>query len=158
MAQIAERTGIGRATLYKYFPDPEAILRAWHQRQIDSHLAQLDQIRAQAADTGARLQAVLQTYALITHHTRRHADPELVAFLHSDEHLADARQRLHELIREAIADCARIGEVRDDVTSDELAHYCLHALAAAGSLASEAAVRRLVTVTLDGLRPPHKLV
>lgn len=26
MSQIAEKTGIGRATLYKYFPDVEAIL------------------------------------------------------------------------------------------------------------------------------------
>ncbi|MGH9199575.1 MAG: TetR/AcrR family transcriptional regulator, partial [Acidimicrobiia bacterium] len=30
MSQIAEDTGIGRATLYKYFPDVEAILSAWH--------------------------------------------------------------------------------------------------------------------------------
>src|SRR5919202_1202932 len=28
MSQIAEKTGIGRATLYKYFPDVEAILLA----------------------------------------------------------------------------------------------------------------------------------
>ncbi len=32
MSQIAEETGIGRATLYKYFPDVEAILLAWHER------------------------------------------------------------------------------------------------------------------------------
>ena len=30
MSDIAEATGIGRATLYKYFPDVEAILNAWH--------------------------------------------------------------------------------------------------------------------------------
>jgi hypothetical protein len=44
--------------------------------------------------------------------------------------------------------------VRDDVEPEELATYCLHALAAATSLSSEAAVRRLAKVTLDGLRPP----
>ncbi|MDO0911222.1 hypothetical protein QQM39_10250 [Streptomyces sp. DT2A-34] len=43
--------------------------------------------------------------------------------------------------------------MRDDVSPDELARYCLHALAGAGALASKAAVRRLVTVTLAGLRP-----
>jgi len=36
MSQIAEETGIGRATLYKYFPDVEAILLAWHERQINA--------------------------------------------------------------------------------------------------------------------------
>jgi len=38
MSEIAERTGIGRATLYRYFPDVEAILLAWHERQVSSHL------------------------------------------------------------------------------------------------------------------------
>ena len=38
MAHVAEETGIGRATLYKYFPDVEAILFAWHERQVTSHL------------------------------------------------------------------------------------------------------------------------
>jgi AcrR family transcriptional regulator len=33
MSQIAEETSIGRATLYKYFSDVEAILIAWRLRQ-----------------------------------------------------------------------------------------------------------------------------
>jgi hypothetical protein len=52
--------------------------------------------------------------------------------------------------REEIA--SAIAAVRDDVPPAELASYCLHALQAASSLSSEAAVRRLVTVTLAGLR------
>jgi hypothetical protein len=46
------------------------------------------------------------------------------------------------------------GDVRGDVPPDELADYCLHALAAASSLPSKAAARRLVTVILTGVRPP----
>src|ERR687892_2611379 len=48
MSQIAEETGIGRATLYKYFPDVETILLAWHERQVTRHLEHLSQIRDQA--------------------------------------------------------------------------------------------------------------
>src|SRR5690242_19411028 len=44
MSRIAEETGVGRATLYKYFPDVEAILTAWHERQVASHLEQLAQV------------------------------------------------------------------------------------------------------------------
>jgi AcrR family transcriptional regulator len=65
MSQIAADTGIGRATLYKYFPDLDAILLAWHERQITGHLEQLAQIRDQARDVGERLEAVLERYALI---------------------------------------------------------------------------------------------
>jgi hypothetical protein len=57
------------------------------------------------------------------------------------------------MIRDLLTEGAETGELRNDVAPDELASYCLHALAAAGSLPSKAAVHRLVTVTLAGLRP-----
>ena len=41
MSQIAERAGIGRATLYKYFPHVETILIAWHQDRVAEHITQL---------------------------------------------------------------------------------------------------------------------
>jgi len=81
MSQIADKTGIGRATLYKYFPDVDAILRAWHERQITSHLHQLAEIRDRIGDRRQRLEAVLEAYAVIAHQTRRHHDPELVTSL-----------------------------------------------------------------------------
>jgi AcrR family transcriptional regulator len=155
MSQIAEEAGIGRATLYKYFKDVEAILLAWHERQITGHLEQLAEIRDQAGDPSERLEAVLEAYALISHETRGHHDTELAAFLHRDEHLARARQHLVEMIRDLLAEGVRSGAIRDDVAPDELASYCLHALAAASSLPSTTAVRRLVTVTLAGLQPPR---
>jgi AcrR family transcriptional regulator len=154
MSQIAVQAGIGRATLYKYFPDVEAILVAWHRKQIAGHLEKLAAVRDQAGDALERLEAVLAAYALITRESRGHHDSELAAFLHRDHQVAGARQQVRNMIRDLIADGARAGDVRDDVAPDELATYCLHALAAAGSLPSKAAVRRLVTVTLTGLRPP----
>jgi hypothetical protein len=39
------------------------------------------------------------------------------------------------------------------VTPDELASYCVHALGGAGAQRTKAAVRRLVSVTMDALRP-----
>ncbi|MFF0018005.1 hypothetical protein [Streptomyces sp. NPDC005374] len=71
--------------------------------------------------------------------------------LHRGEHISGAEQHLQHFLRELFAEGAQTGDVRDDVSSDELASYCLHALAAAGTLDSKAAARRLVTVTLTGL-------
>jgi AcrR family transcriptional regulator len=150
MSQIAEMTGIGRATLYKYFPDVEAILVAWHERQVSGHLEYLANVRDQAGEAGERLEAVLEAYALIQHD---HHGTELAALLHRGEHVARAQQQLSDLLRDLLTEAAEAGDVRDDVAPDELASYCLHALAAASSLPSKAAVRRLVTVTLAGLRP-----
>ncbi len=152
MSQIAEETGIGRATLYKYFPDVEAILVAWHERHVAGHLEHLAELRDQAGDAGERLEAVLEAYALHSHHRGQHG-AELVALLHRGEHVARAQQQLIDFIRDLLTEAVKTGHIRDDVAPDELANYCLHALTAASSLPSKAAVSRLVTVTLAGLRP-----
>ena len=152
MSQIAAAAGIGRATLYKYFPDVEAILVAWHERHIALHLRQLAAARDAASTPAGQLEAVLTAFALIQH---EHHGTELpVSLLHRGEHVARARQQLQDLVSELLAESAGAGSVRSDIAPDELAGYCLHALTAAGTLPSETAVRRLLAVTMAGLRPP----
>lgn len=153
MSQIAEQTGIGRATLYKYFPDIEAILLAWHDRQISAHLRALMALRERAGSAGQRLEAVLEAYALIWHASRGRHHSELGVFLHRSEQYAEAQQQLRDMIEDLVAEGAEAGDVRADVAPSELASYCLHAVAGAASSASKAAVRRLVAVTIAGLSP-----
>jgi AcrR family transcriptional regulator len=153
MSQIAEQTGVGRATLYKYFPDVETILVAWHDRHVARHLDQLAAARDQADNPGARLEGVVRGYALICHHRGRHGG-EIDALVHRAEHVAGAQRQLLALFRGVLVEAAQAGLVRDDTAPDELASFCLHALAAAGTLKSQAAVRRLVAVTLAALRHP----
>jgi AcrR family transcriptional regulator len=150
MSQVAERTGIGRATLYKYFPDVESILLAWHEGHVTDHLQQLTAIADSTSDVGTRLQAVLEAYAVICHERPR---TDLAALVHRGEHVTHAEQQLTALIRRLLTEAARSGEIRDDIPPAELATYCLHALTAANSLPSKAAARRLVSLTLAGLQP-----
>jgi AcrR family transcriptional regulator len=148
MSQIADDVGIGRATLYKYFPDVDTILLAWHERQVSAHLAELATVRDRAGTAGERLAAVLRAYALIEH---EHHGAELAELVHRGEHVARAHQELHAFVRDLVADAAAAGEVRGDVAPDELASYCIHAVGAASTLPTKAAVRRLVGVVLAGL-------
>jgi len=151
----AGERGIGRATLYKYFPDVEAILTAWHERQVASHLQHLAAVRDQAeADDTDQLEAVLTAYALMIHE-QPHGS-EIASLLHRGEHINRAYQHLASLVEDLVAETARRGGIRRDVAPAELAGYCLHALAAAARLPSRAAVHRLVTVTLAGLDPPPR--
>ncbi len=152
MSEIAKQTGIGRATLYKYFPDVEAIMIAWHERQISNHLSQLAAVRDGTTGTAVdKLEAVLVAFGGLS---RRHHDTELATLLHRGEHVDRAQRHLRKLVADLIAEGARDGELRDDVPPTELAAFCLHALTAAGGLANQAAIRRLVTVTVAGLRTP----
>ncbi len=156
MSEIAQKSGIGRATLYKYFPDVEAMLLAWHERQVSGHLAQLVELHDHAGDARGRLGAVLEAYALLSHETaHQHHGTELSALVHQGQHVARAQHELDQFLQDLLAEAAKTGGVRADVAPEELASYCLHAVAAASSLPSKAAVRRLVMVTLAGLRPPQ---
>ena len=152
MSQIAEEAGIGRATLYKYYPDVETILVAWHERHVAAHLEELANIGSGSGNSVERLGAVLEAFALICHERQR---TELAALLHRGEHATRAELRLKELLQALIAECVKAGEVRSDASPGELANFCVHALTAAGSLPSKTAVRRLVEVTLAGLKLPR---
>jgi AcrR family transcriptional regulator len=155
MSQIAEQAGIGRATLYKYYPDVEAILVAWHERHAAGQLAHLAQLRDQAGNPIEALKVVL--HALATHlheRAKNHGGADLVALVHQDQHVKGIEQQLHRFLRDVIAEAATAGYARTDIPAEELARYCLHALSAAGDSPSTLAVGRLIEVTLTGLRRP----
>jgi AcrR family transcriptional regulator len=152
MSQIAEKAGIGRATLYKYFPDVEAILLAWHERQITAHLQQLMAIRDQSTDPAERLRAVLTGYAFLSRHGGAHPG-DLTSFLHRGAHVEPAQLRLRGLVTQLLTEAAAVGAIRTDTEPAQLASYALHALAAAADLRDAAAVRRLVELVAAGLRP-----
>jgi AcrR family transcriptional regulator len=153
MSEIAEETGIGRATLYKYFPDVESILLAWHDRQVAEHLTYLAKVRDEASEAPARLRAVLGAYAQLSRHARAHDDAGFAELLHHDDRMGQAQRQVRDMIRDLISAAADTGDVRSDVPPEELANYCVHALSGASTQRSKAAIERLVSVTLDGLAP-----
>jgi len=156
MSEIAGKTGIGRATLYKYFPSVEAILLAWHRRQITRHLEYLAKVGGRTEGGAERIEAVLKAYAHILHDRQRHHDSELAALLHRDRHVARAQDQVFGMIRDLLISGAKAGHIRRDIGPDELARYCLHALSAASGLSSKAAVHRLVSLISAGLRADQR--
>ena len=154
MSQVAQASGIGRATLYRYFSGVEPILLAWHEQQIARHLVHLVNVRDAGGHPVERLEAVMGAFALISHESHGIHDSETTAMLHRDAQLGAARRQVRHLLRDLLAEGATAGVVRSDVPPDELASYAINALQAAGSASSKAAVRRLVAVTRDALRPP----
>lgn len=146
MAQVAAEAGIGRATLYKYFSSVEQILAAHHERHVSAHLAELQALAETGQDPGAALQAVLKHYARIRHMRARHAAPDLGALIHTGQAARDAEAQVTAIVAGCIRAAQKQGQARTDLAAVELAAYCLHALGAAGSLPSMAAVVRLVAL------------
>jgi AcrR family transcriptional regulator len=154
MSQIAEATGIGRATLYKYFPDVQAILVAWHERHVAAHLTELGALSHGAGTAADRLRSVLVAYARICRRRRQHGEGELLAALHRTEPVLRRQRELLDLVAHLIDEAAAEGRIRDDIDPRELAHYCTNALEAAASVPSKAALTRLLDVVWAGMAAP----
>lgn len=149
MAAIAEATGIGRATLYKHFTNVTAVLEAWHERHIASHVSRFE--AACGSTAGApmvRLNAAAAAYAELAH-----AGPagDIGTLLHASSHAAHAKRRMAATLAGLIQEAAGSGDVRRDVPPAELAAFVVAALANAGDL-RPAQRKRLIEVTLAGLR------
>jgi AcrR family transcriptional regulator len=152
MSRVAAESGIGRATLYKYFPDLGSIVLAWHDQQIAEHVARLAGAGDTAEPAAERLQAVLSTYATILSESHGPHGSELSALLHHSDHVARAEAELHAMVADLIAEAADGGDLRTDVPPAELATFALNALGGARETSSTAARRRLVALCLDALR------
>jgi AcrR family transcriptional regulator len=153
MSGIAGRSGIGRATLYRHFPDVESVLSAWHARQIEAHRGRLAGAAGGDGPAAARLEAVLRAWARIARESRGHRDADLAAVLHRDGGVDRTERHLHSLVASLIEQAAADGDLRADAPPGELAAFCLHALTAASGMPDERAADRLVAVALAGLRP-----
>ena len=150
MSDIAQTTGIGRATLYKYFPDVQAVLQAWHQREVSGHLRLFSSLAGGAGLPMDRLRQILTIHA---RNLSRHSG-ELVQMLHGSGHVAHAWHHLTASLSAVIREGVTEGEIREDVEPDDLANYCLSAVSGAFHVRSQAQVDQLVAVTLSALGRP----
>lgn len=149
MSDLAQAAGIGRATLYKYFPDMQAVLGEWHQRQVSRHLRQLSDVTERYSAPGERLDALLHSYASLRAEQPRDG---VAMSLHEGDHVSQAGRELHALLTDLLAELASTGDVVAHVPPGELATFVLHALSAASRMPSTEAVDRLVETTMAGLR------
>lgn len=148
--EIAQRAGVGVATLYRHFPQRSDLIVAVFQRQVDACAQAAPQLATSHSPADA-LALWVQRYAdfIVTKRGLAAAlhsgDPAYSALpAYFDAHL---RPALQLLLDAAIA----AGEVRDDVDPDEL-------LRAVGNLCLSAqedrleSARRMVALLVDGLR------
>ncbi len=153
MSAIAERAGIGRATLYKYFPDVESILLAWHARDSGDHL---DHLASLAKSPEVTLNEVIAFVRVQRERHHRDGAADLVGTLAhalAGHHGAAMPEGVEGPIIKALTsimrELARRDEVRTDLSADELARWVFHAIHAPDDLGSDA----LVAFLADSLAP-----
>lgn len=151
MAAIAERAGIGRATLYKYFSDVEAVLVAWHDETAGAHLGAL-RSAVEGLDPMAGLRHLVDAHAEIVRSWHSPGQPDLTSLSTGTlTAFETTHQQVADLFIAQISAAQGAGEVRTDLRPSELAAYVLAALEATQSATSKASARRITDLILASI-------
>ncbi len=154
---IARRAGVGIGTLYRRFPDRDALLR---QVVVDGFEACLAAVEAARSELANPLTALERLFRRVVEQRER-----LVLPLVGGPVVRDARvQELQHTIREAVEEILAAGRaanaVRDDVTPEDLITAAAMACRPMPHLPAEVGATlaaRHVAVYLHGLRPEGAL-
>ncbi|WP_280420481.1 TetR family transcriptional regulator [Nocardia carnea] len=154
MADIAAAAGIGRATLYRYFPNREALLSGLTEaaaRDLISRIADAELDSVPVPTALARL-----TRGFLT------AGSKYGALLQPETHLpekdSELKQQLSRPVRDLIARGADSGDLRTDLTVDTLFEMFTGLLEKGlllvlrGDTGAEQASASVLAIFLDGAR------
>ncbi|MBX6389732.1 MAG: TetR/AcrR family transcriptional regulator [Frankia sp.] len=162
MEEIARLAGIGVGTLYRNFPDREALVRAVVRTSMAATLARA---RAAAAGRERAWDALVDTLTAsreLSLALRVHCmfSPATAAALSGDPEISQVRQELRDVIDELVHAAQREGSMRPDVDTGDVTYlFSLLVAPAADRMpgeTAEMAYSRAWRIVFDGLRarPP----
>ncbi len=146
MAEVARRAGVGRATLYRNFPERRDLLEALFADEVDALIAAAV---PSSDDAGAALLEWLRRFAAFedSKHVIAH---ELLEYTSAaDPVFASSRQRVIAAGEPLLAAAQRAGHIRDDVT---LVQALDLVLAIVRLDRDRDQIETILQVALDGLR------
>lgn len=149
---VAERAGVGVGTVYRRFPDKEALIDALFEARIDE-IVQIATECAQNDDPWDALTCFLDR--AITLHGGDKALKEIVfSTAHGHERVSGARERIKPLVAGLVARAKDAGALRDDfdITDTPLIQLMLTSVIEYAGDVSPDLWRRYLAIVLDGLR------
>jgi AcrR family transcriptional regulator len=149
---VAERAGVGVGTVYRRFPDKEALIDALFEERIDEVRAIADEACAMADPWDALVHFFDRAVAM---HGDDRALKELVfSTAHGQDRVARARDRIAPVVTRLVERAQASGQLRPDVAVTDVPMIQLMltgVIEYAGDVSPEL-WRRYLAIVLDGLR------
>lgn len=152
MREVARRAGVGVATLYRHFPTREALVDAVYRDQVVRlTVGARSLLETHPPATALRMWMDLFADWLATKHGMTET---LLAMIDTGEiSLAPSRRELLAAIAAMLGAGAAAGEIRADVSAEDVADALLGILAVSGRSGQRGKAQRLLDLLSDGLRP-----
>lgn len=150
LEQIAAEAGVGIATLYRHFPNREAIVRAVLDDILETDLLPLVEHATDAPHPRQELQNIaLHLLDLITQ------ERGLVTFASNFADVAvDVLQRFSASLHPLLEHAQQQGEIRSDLTAEDIPHFLVMAVAGLALPGTPASLRaRFIALLFDSLNP-----
>jgi AcrR family transcriptional regulator len=150
---VAREAGVGVGTVYRRFPDKEALVAELFADRIDAMVVVAEQALA-APDAWQALVSYLE-YAAETMASDIGFRQLMMFATYGRDRVAYAREQMRPVITKLVERAQAAGELRDDfrATDVPLIAYMLAAVAEYASYAQPEIWRRYLTLIIDGLRP-----
>src|SRR5690242_4389118 len=155
MRAIAREAGVGIATLYRHFPTRESLVDAVYRDQVVRLTAGAHELLGQLPPAAAMRGWMDLVGDWIA--TKNGILDTLVSMIQAGE-IAHVQTRAALLTAiTAILDAGRVaGDLRPDVTAEDIAAALIGIFTVAPRPRCEANAGRLLGLLMDGLRPPHR--
>jgi AcrR family transcriptional regulator len=147
---VARHAGVGIGTLYRHFPTREALFEAVYRREVE-YLAELaEQLRAEASPVEALRRWLRSNVAFVA--TKKGMAAALALATHGSSELsAYALRRLSGAARGLLDRAAAAGELRSDISPEDLLRALIGMCMMYDQPGWQASVLRMVDVFVDGL-------
>ncbi|MDI2128301.1 TetR/AcrR family transcriptional regulator [Yinghuangia seranimata] len=150
--EIARRAGVGPGTLYRHFPNRQALLAAVIQERVDALCAHAGRL-AEPGPEGPTADAALAEWlaAFLAHARLNHGIGAAAMAAHDEEFGADCHGRIFAAAASVLERAQREGTARSDVTVDDLVQLVVGLALSANQYGDEAQPARLLALVLDGV-------
>jgi AcrR family transcriptional regulator len=148
---VAKRADVGIGTLYRHFPTREALFEAVYRREVEQLSDLAEQLKKQADPVEALRQWMHANVQLVA--TKKGMLAALEIALHgSSELYAFSFDRLTKAVGALLDRAVAAGEIRDDISAEDLLRALIGMCYSYDRPGWQAAVFRLIDVFVDGLR------